>query len=97
MALLIVPQTIPRLYVRCNVLPGLFDSEYLVSFTDVSAFVARTAVRVAEQPTEERAVVGSVEAYCLGERADSALIELSGEPVVGSLRFWIPRAAIVQA
>jgi hypothetical protein len=85
-------------YVRCKVLPGLFDSEYLVEVVGSSAFVSRQNVRALETtPRSGNEVNGEVLAYLLDRSQDSALIELPGEPVVGGLRTRVPSDALVAA
>jgi hypothetical protein len=75
----------------------LFDSEYLVAVYGSSAFVTRKVVRVDQQPTADKSVFGSVLAYLLGEQGGKALIELPGEPVVGTLRSWVPTEDLAHA
>lgn len=93
-----MPMPVISCYVRCDVLPGFFDSEYLVGVGEdpdkSSAFVDRDEVRVDTPPKSGSPTVGEVRAYVIEEEADRILIELTGEPVVGGLRSWVPADAV---
>ena len=93
-----MPMPVISCYVRCDVLPGFFDSEYLVGFGEApdksSAFIDRCNVRVDTPPTSGNPTVGAVRAYIIEEEADRILIEVPGEPVVGGLRSWVPAEAV---
>ena len=80
-------------YARCQVLPGTFDSELYVIIGDVSALVDRQSVRV-ESPVNGVEVSGAVLVHLIEEKPDKALIELPGQPVVGSLRTWVPKETL---
>src|SRR5438105_15855411 len=87
-----VPEMSKNLYVTCTVSQGLFDSEFYVVVKDSSAYVDRVNVQVSRAPHNGDEVEGKVIAYLVEEKNDQALIELPGEPVVGSLRAWVPKA-----
>jgi hypothetical protein len=80
------------IYVTCTVSRGLFDSEFYVTVRESSIYIDRVNVQVQEPPHNGGQVEGKVLAYLLEEKSDRALIELPGEPVVGGLRAWIPKA-----
>jgi len=85
-------------YVRCRVLPGLFEGEFYVLINDSSsAYVTRTSVRAKAIPSHGIQVDGEVFAYIINRRGDESLIELSGEPIVGGLRTWVPNALLTPA
>ncbi len=79
--------------VACTVSQGLFESEFYVTVNDSSVYIDRVNVRVSEFPSNGDEVNGKVIAHLVEEDNDKALIELQGEPVVGGLRAWVPRAA----
>jgi hypothetical protein len=54
-------------------------------------------VKVHQSPQNGDEVEGQVIAYLVEEKSDHALIELPGEPVVGSLRAWVPKADLAFA
>jgi len=83
-------------YIACKVLPGLFDREVYVMVDGSSAYVNRSDVRV-EGVVPDKAVDGFVRGYLLQEKQDTALIELSGEPVVGGLRTWVAKTKLAPA
>ena len=85
------------IYVTCLVSQGLFESEYYITVRDSSAYVDRSNVRVQPSPSNGDSVEGKVMAYLVDEKSDQALIELSGEPVVGGLRSWVPKADVTYA
>jgi hypothetical protein len=82
------------IYVACKVSQGLFESEYYITLKDSSAYVDRVNVDVHSYPRNGDAVEGKVRAYLVEEKNDQALVELPGEPVVGGLRAWVPRADV---
>lgn len=82
-----MPKTI---YVTCAVSEGVFDSEFYVTVQDSSVYVDRVNVEVKESPHNGDEVQGRVLASLVQEKSGQALIELSGEPVVGGLRTWVP-------
>ena len=82
------------IYVKCKVLPGIFDSEFYVLVRDSSVYVDRHNVRVHEAPKSGQEVDGEVLAYIVEEGKDKVLVQLTGEPVVGGLRTWVEREAI---
>jgi len=59
--------------------------------------VDRVNVEVKENPRDGDEVQGRVIACLIKEESDRALIELPGEPVVGGLRAWVPKADLVFA
>lgn len=86
----------PRpLYVKCKVSLGNFETEFYVIVDESSAFVSRESVKVDRPPEGSRQVDGQVLAYLVAEERDKALVQLPGEPVVGGLRTWVPRSALV--
>ena len=85
------------IYVTCAVSQGLFDSEFYITVKDSSAYVDRINVKVTTSPHNGDEVEGKVIAYLIEEKSDWALIELPGEPVVGGLRAWVPKADLVFA
>ena len=96
-ALLDMPLTRTAIYVRCELLPGLFDSEYLVSVLGTSAFVSHSSVRLEHEPQGATPGTGQVLAYLVTKEGGRALIELPGEPVLGGLRSWVPADYVVDA
>ena len=85
------------LYVTCTVSQGIFESEFYISIKDSSAYVDRVNVLVTEDPRNGDEIQGRVIAYLIEEEGDRALIELPGEPVVGGLRAWVPKADLASA
>ena len=78
-------------YVRCKVLPGLFDTEYYVLVNgSSSAYVIRSNFKIAQPPRHGAEIEGQVLAYVINQEKNRSLIELSGEAVVGGLRTWVP-------
>jgi hypothetical protein len=74
---------------------GDFETEFYVIVDESSAFVSRESVKVDRLPEGNHEVDGQVLAYLLEEDSDKALVQLPGEPVVGGLRTWVPRSALV--
>jgi urease accessory protein UreH len=86
------------IYVRCTVSQGLFESEFYITVKGSSVYVDRVNVQVKENPSHNGdEVEGKVLAYLVEEKSDQALIELPGEPVVGGLRAWVPKADLAYA
>jgi hypothetical protein len=83
-------------YVRCKVARGFFESERYVMVASSSAYVDRALVRSAPPPVSGQ-VDGEVRAYVIQVKGDRALVELPGQPVVGGLRTWVPKAAFASA
>jgi hypothetical protein len=83
-------------YVRCKVARGFFDSERYVILASSSAYVDGHLVRSPVPPISGQ-VDGEVRAYIVRETKDKALVELPGQPVVGGLRTWVPKAALAAA
>lgn len=82
-------------YIKCKVLPGLFNTEYYVLVNGSSAaYVNRGNVRIESAPRHGVQVDGRVFVYIINQRDDQSLVELSGEPVIGGLRTWVPNALI---
>jgi hypothetical protein len=81
-------------YVRCKIEPGLFKTEVYASVLGSSVYVDRSAVRITRDPENGQAGDGEILAYVIDEGTDErTLVELSGEPVVGGLRTWVPKTA----
>jgi hypothetical protein len=74
----------------CQVLPGVFDSEFYVILGASSAYVSRSCVQVEDLPSSE-AVHGrvSVTLVSYSENQQNALVQMPGEVVIGSPRSWI--------
>jgi hypothetical protein len=79
------------IFARCQVSPGIFDSEFYVVIGDTSAFVNRSNVKVQATPKEGHQVEGEVLVYLVDEESGKMLVELPGQAVVGGLRTWISR------
>jgi hypothetical protein len=84
-------------YVTCTVSQGLFENEFYITVRDSSVYVDRVNVRVQRSPQNGDDVEGKVIAYLIEEKSDQALVELPGEPVVGGLRAWVPKADLAFA
>jgi hypothetical protein len=83
------------LYVYCKVSVGLFETEYYVFLGTSTALVSKDDVVVTIVPKKaEEQVDGKVRAYVVGMHNNQTLVELSGEPVVGGLRTWVPTTAL---
>jgi hypothetical protein len=84
-------------YVVCTVSKGSFDSEYYVRVANASAYVSKRRVKVKSEP-EGQPVPGHVQVHIVSNdpQRKRALVELSGEPVVG-LRTWVDRSQLVPA
>ena len=85
------------IYVTCTVSQGLFESEFYITVGASSVYVDRVNVKVSQSPHNGDEVEGKVIAYLVEEKSDQALIELPGEPVVGGLRAWVPKADLAFA
>jgi hypothetical protein len=87
-----------KVYVRCRVLSGLFDSElYVLVNGESSAYVTRSFVRMEGNPTHTSEVDGEVLAYIIKRNGGKSLIELPGEVVAGGLRTWVPDTMLAPA
>ena len=87
-----------RTYVRCKVLPGLFDTELFVLVNgSSSAYVTRHNVKISEAPKHGTEIDGQVLVYIVDQEKDRSLVEVSGEPVVGGLRTWVPNEFLASA
>lgn len=85
-------------YVRCKVLPGLFDTEYYVLVNgSSSAYVIKSSVKTHADPRHGTEIDGEVQAYLIQEDKNRSLIELPGEAVVGGLRTWVPNDILAVA
>jgi len=84
-------------YVNCEVLPGLFNTEYYVLLSGASYYVHRDNVKVAVEPTVGGSVAGLVLGYVIEREANRALVQLPGEVVVGGLRTWVDNSALSAA
>ena len=84
-------------YINCEVLPGLFSTEYYVLLRDSSYYVHRNNVRVSNEPTVGHSVTGQVFGYVIEREPGRALVQLPGEPVVGGLRTWVEDSALTAA
>lgn len=86
-------------YIKCKVLPGLFETEYYVLVNGSSAaYVGRRNVRVSGVPRHGSQLDGSVLVYVINRKSDKSLVELTGgEPVVGGLRTWVPNEELLAA
>lgn len=83
-------------FVRCTVSPGLFDGEFYVMLKNGGAlYVDRDDVRVAPPEGDEWTVEGAVAARVVEQVNDRALVQLSGEPVIGGSRSWVSRDALL--
>jgi hypothetical protein len=88
--------TIVLKYARCQVLPGTFDSELYVIVGDVSALVNKESVKT-DSPVNGVEVTGAVLVHLIDEQQNRVLVELPGQPVVGSLRTWVPKETLAAA
>jgi hypothetical protein len=85
-------------YVKCKVLPGLFDTEYYVLVNrSSSAYVIRSSVKTSKEPEHGIEIDGQVLAYVIEQDKNRSLVELPGEAVVGGLRTWIPNEMLAVA
>ena len=85
-------------YVKCKVLPGLFDTEYYVLVNgSSSAYVIQSNVKTNAKPAHGMEIDGQVQAYLIQQEQNRSLIELSGEAVVGGLRTWVPNDMLALA
>jgi methylase of polypeptide subunit release factors len=87
------------IYIRCDVFPGLFETEYYVLVNGSAAYhVHRDNVRhVQSTPLPNRAAKGEVRAYLVEEKDHKALVQMTGEAAVGGLRTWVEQEAVVAA
>ena len=77
-------------YVECALASGFFEDELYVILGDSSAIVSRSDVKVEREPQAQADGQGKVCVYVIDRKADSVLVEIPGQPVVGGLRTWIP-------
>ena len=84
-------------YVRCKVLPGMFDNELYVIVSGSSVYVNQESVKLEEPVRQDAEVRGLVAAYLIDKQADRSLVELSGQPAVGGLRTWVDNRQFAQA
>jgi hypothetical protein len=85
-------------YVKCKVLPGLFETEYYVLVNGTSAtFVNRANVDIKSSPEHRAPVDGRVFVYIINRKRHKSLVEFIGEPVVGGLRTWVPNTLFASA
>lgn len=81
--------------IRCQVFPGLFESEYYVLVNGSSAFyVNKSNVKVARPPQDDVPVEGEVLGYLISKEGDKTLVQLPGEVVVGGARAWVESDAV---
>ena len=84
--------------IRCQVMPGLFESEYYVLVNGSSAYyIHRTNVEVSAEPTAEHPVSGIVYGYKVQELGNKVLVQLPGEAALGGVRTWVESADVVAA
>lgn len=88
---------IKRFYIPCQVSEGLFNSEFYIMFSDSGAYVDARQVKLRGTLTPNTTTPGYVLAYLVEEQDDSALVEVSGEPVVGGLRAWVSKEELQAA
>ena len=75
---------------RCQVSPGLSDSEYYVLVNGSAAYyVNRGNVIVDSVPTIGQLLEGRVRGYEIQRANNQILVQLPGEAVVGGLRTWV--------
>ena len=84
-------------YITCEVLPGLFSTEYYVLLSESSYYVHRDHVRVPREPQAGSSVVGQVFGYVIDREPGRTLMQLPGEAVVGGLRTWVENSALTAA
>lgn len=85
-------------YIRCEVYPGLFESEWYVLVNHSAAYhVHRDDVKIVKgTPEQGKAAQGEVRAYLINREAERALVQLPGEAAVGGLRTWVENADLLQ-
>ena len=81
-------------FVKCKVLPGLFDTEFYILINSSSAYVNQANVKFEGTVKQGAEIDGKVFAYVIQQNKDHSLIELSGEPIVGGLRTWVANTQI---
>jgi hypothetical protein len=85
-------------YLKCKVLPGLFDTEYYVLVNGSSAaYVNRANVNFKGLPKHRAPVEGRVFVYVIDRKPEESLVEFTGEAVVGGLRTWVPNTLFARA
>jgi hypothetical protein len=80
----------PTEYIDCELASGFFEDELYVMLGDSSVIVSRGNVKVEREPQAQKDGRGQVRVYVIERKADRLLVEIPGQPVVGSLRTWIP-------
>ena len=79
-------------YINCEILPGLFDSEYYVAVNGSSAYyVSKENVKLRnEQPSADNPVNGVVYGYIVLQENSKTLVQLPGEPARDNgVRTWV--------
>lgn len=76
-------------YLDCVLASGFFKDELYVMLGDSSAFVERQKVQILQEPNGLNNGKGKVCVYVIEREADRLLVEIPGQPVVGSLRTWV--------
>ena len=76
-------------FIDCILETGFFEDELYVLVGDSSAIVSRDDVEIASEPQGSKDGKGRVCVSVIQKDADRWLVELPGQPVVGSLRTWI--------
>ena len=84
-------------YITCEVLPGLFNTEYYVLLRESSYYVHRDNVKVPREPQAGVSVAGQVFGYIIEREQGRTLVQLPGEAVVGGLRTWVEDSALTAA
>jgi len=86
-----------EMYARCQVWPGIFDTEVYVILGEISALVDKSNVKL-DHPLNGSHVPGSVLVYMVDiQEPNRALVELPGQAVVGGLRTWVSRDELTAA
>jgi len=83
-------------YVHCTLAAGYFENEFYVNVGNCSAIVDRMHVSISVEPRQNREGQGFVHVYVIKQSSDQFLVEIPGEPVVGSLRTWVPFANLAE-
>ena len=87
-----------NVYIKCKVLRGIFDTEWMVLVNGSSSYyISRRNVKVMDEPEGTSSVDGKVRGYLIQKNKDKALVQLPGEAVVGGLRTWVETTALVPA
>jgi hypothetical protein len=89
---------VSAVYLHCQVLPGIFSTEYYVLVNGSSAYYISTKnVNLRGTLNPDKPIDGLVRAYVVQEQGDKVLVQLPGEAVVGGVRTWVERRAIQAA